>query len=65
MLNKYSKQVLVESGLVETGLNEEGEMEYIGTDKEWVEANRLQEKQDLFDLERQQSREREYEEVVK
>lgn len=45
----YSKEVLKKSGLVEGGLNDEGEMTYIGTNIQWQKAEILQKEEDYQD----------------
>jgi len=56
----FTKQTIIESGLVEAGLNEDGQMEYIGTDKQWKEAERIQLINDTYDLEKQMERDFSY-----
>jgi len=51
------KEIGEKAGLVFTGKNFEGENEFIGTEQEWNEAERLEAKEEAIDDERKQIQE--------
>lgn len=49
MEKELKEEIMNEAGLVKWGENEDGETEWIGTDKQWAKADRLIQAQELSD----------------
>jgi len=60
MINKFTKEILAESGLIEAGISEDGNQLYLGTDAQWRIANEYQEREDFGDLKEHEKKEESY-----